>query len=170
MNTFFRFVLNNFLILIILSAHISLLSADSNLTSTGKKTAAATCPFTIGYIDYNNHPSEDFSWYYVKEGFEENDFEKHMICVVDVNQTKWMRLNGRDLPLKLTESTQQIESETKGSTFYEIYSAGPYKIQMNYTTTYDPALGNKGMTYDVIIVVIKGKNEVSIKCKCFIME
>ena len=170
MNTFFRFVLNNFLILIILSAHISLLSADSNLTSTGKKTAAATCPFTIGYIDYNNHPSEDFSWYYVKEGFEENDFEKHMICVVDVNQTKWMRLNGKDLPLKLSESTQQIESETKGSTFYEIYSAGSYKIQMNYTTTYDPALGNKGMTYDVIIVVIKGKNEVSIKCKCFIME
>ncbi|HPJ15162.1 MAG TPA: hypothetical protein PLE16_09580 [Spirochaetota bacterium] len=170
MKAFFGFALNNFLILIILSAHISLISADSNLTSTGKKTPAVTCPISIAYIDYNNHPSEDFSWYYVKEGFEENDFEKHMICVVDGKQIKWMRLNGKDLPLKLSKSTQQIESETKDSSFYEIYSAGPYKIQMNYTATYDPSLDNKGMTYDVDIIVKKGKNEVSVKCKCLIME
>ena len=170
MKAFYGFVLKYFIIVIFLCAHISLFSADDNLPSTRKKAVAATYIVKIDYIDYNNHPSEDFSWYYIKEGFEENDYEKHLVCVVDGKQTKWMRLNGKDLPLKLSESTQQIQSETKGSTFYEIYSSGPYKIQMNYTATYDPSLDNKGMTYDVDIIVKKGKNEVSIKCKCFIME
>ena len=134
------------------------------------KSTTTTSSIKIGYVDYNNHPAEDFSWYYVEEGYEDGDFEKHLICVVDADKVKWMNLNGADLSLKLSKTTQHLESEKKGSTFYEIYSTDSYHVKMYYTATYDPSLDNKGLMYDVKIIVMQGKNKISKRCKCFIME
>lgn len=146
-------------------------SFGNNKTSAiENKSATTTSSIKIGFVDYNNHPAEDFSWYYVEEGYEDGDFEKHLICVVDAGNNKWMNINGADLSLKLIKTTQHLESEKKDSTFYELYSAGSYRLKMYYTATYDPSLDNKGLMYDVKIIVMQGKNKISKRCKCFIME
>ncbi|MBP7902533.1 MAG: hypothetical protein KA015_06935 [Spirochaetes bacterium] len=169
MNLFFRRVFI-FLIFILLTTFPFTSFGNNKTSAIENKSATTTSSIKIGYVDYNNHPSDDFSWYYVDEGFEENDYEKHMICVVDTDKVKWMNLNGADLSLKLIKTTQHLESEKKGSTFYELYSAGSYRLKMYYTATYDPSLDNKGLMYDVKIIVMQGKNKISKRCKCFIME
>ena len=154
-----------FLILIIFTA------VSFSAQKTSKTGPAPKWPVTVGNVILKNHPNGEFSWYYVKEAFyEKPDFEEHIICIVDSKEVKWIRLNGRDVPLKPVKSTRDMNTEEEGGIFFETYTAGPYRVRMDYRVTYNPKGEYMAQTYDVTISVMWGDKKVSVASKCVISE
>lgn len=157
-----------------ISLFLVLIACSTVLFSAQKKNGAGNLskwPVTVGHVDPKNHPNDEFSWYYVEEAsYEKPDFEEHIVCYVDSKEVKWMRLNGKDVPLKLVKTTQNRNTEEQGSTFFELYTAGPYRVRMDCRVTYNPKGEYMAQTYDVTISVIREDKKVTIASKCVISE
>ncbi len=147
---------------------------DTQTPSTVKqpKSTDSLWPVAVGYIGSSAHRSNSFSWWYIKEkDLQKEGWDKRVICTVDDSQNKWMRLNNQDVKLKMLRTTNPDNILTKGTKFSETYSAGPYRIEMNYLQTNDPkSEDHEFIAYDVVFTISRNKQKVAFMTKCTISE
>jgi len=125
-------------------------------------------PITVEYLAAASYGTGDLLWYYVKtEDWEQDGWEQRIICSADAAQDKWMRLNGRDVKLKLLSTTNPNDAATKGTQFLEAYAAGVYRVHLDYVQTNDPKIDKSDFaTYNVKFTLTSGNHWTSFKAKC----